>query len=132
MYIQNANTRKQLDINNIYYVSRSEIKQERTPPQNLNIHEIALNLSPIGLLFSWIIFFLVLRKIRTFLDDKMVFTVKSVHQVPCKNCRFYSNNHYLKCAVQPSIVLTDEAKDCSEYSAKNDKLSGKQFFKQRD
>lgn len=132
MYIHNTNEKKTLELNKIYYVSRSEIKQEQTQPQGLNIHEIALSLSPIGLLFSWIIFFLVLRKVRTFLDNKMVFTVKSVHQVPCKNCRFYSNNHYLKCAVQPSMVMTDEAKNCCEYSPKNDKLSGKQFFKQRD
>ncbi|MBD2447086.1 hypothetical protein H6G76_07885 [Nostoc sp. FACHB-152] len=130
--LSNANQKKIQEINNIYYVSRSEIKQEKTQPQGLNTHEIALNLSPIALLSSWIIFFLVLRKVRTFLDNKMVFTVKTVHQVPCKNCRFYSNNHYLKCAVQPSIVMTDEAKNCSEYSPKNEKLTGKQFFKQRD
>jgi hypothetical protein len=130
--LSDANQKKTQEINNIYFESRSEIKEEKSQPQNLNVHEIALNLSPIGLLAGWVIFFLVLRKIRRILDNKMVFTVKTVHQVPCKNCRFYSNNHYLKCAVQPSIVMTDEAKNCSEYSPKNDKLSGKQFFKHRD
>ncbi|BAY17325.1 hypothetical protein NIES2109_13460 [Nostoc sp. HK-01] len=122
---------KTIEINNSY-LSRGEVQQEKTQPQGLNIPSATLYLSPIGLLFSWIIFFLVLRKIQRFLDNKMVFSVKRLHQVPCKNCRFYSNNHYLKCAVQPSIVLTDEAKNCSEFSAKQDKLSEKQFFHRRD
>ncbi|AFY42339.1 hypothetical protein [Nostoc sp. PCC 7107] len=122
---------KTREINNPY-LSRSEVQQEKIQPQGLNIPSATLYLSPIGLLFSWIIFFLVLRKIQRFLDNKMVFSVKGLHQVPCKNCRFYSNNHYLKCAVQPSIVLTDEAKNCSEFSAKQDKLSQKQFFHRRD
>lgn len=30
----------------------------------------------------------------------------------CIQCRFYNNNHYLKCAVRPSIVLTKEAQKC--------------------
>lgn len=132
MYIHNNNLNKTREINDIYYVNRSEIKQDRTQNPSVNIHEVALNLSPIGLIFSWVVFFIVLRKLRTFIDNKMVFTVNSVHQLPCKNCRFYSNNHYLKCAVQPSIVMTDEAKNCSEYSPKSDKLTGKQFFKQRE
>ncbi|MBE9208638.1 hypothetical protein IQ244_19265 [Nostoc sp. LEGE 06077] len=122
---------KAIEVNNSY-LNRGEVKQETTPPQGLNIPAATLYLSPIGLLFSWIFFFLVLRKIQRFLDNKMVFSVKSLHQVPCKNCRFYSNNHYLKCAVQPSIVLTDEAKNCSEFSSKQDNLSEKKFFHRRD
>ena len=36
-------------------------------------------------------------------------------QVPCKNCRFFSSNFYLKCAVRPTDALTDRATDCSDY-----------------
>ncbi|MBU7584369.1 MAG: hypothetical protein KAF91_15880 [Nostoc sp. TH1S01] len=127
----NTEVKKTIQINNSY-LTRSEVQSQKTQPQSVNFPSAALYLSPLGLLFSWIIFFLVLRKIQRFLDNKMVFSVKSLHQVPCKNCRFYSNNHYLKCAVQPSIVLTDEAKNCSEFCAKKDKLSEKQFFQRRD
>ncbi|MCC5636805.1 hypothetical protein LC593_13210 [Nostoc sp. CHAB 5844] len=123
--------KKPIEVNNSY-LSSSEIQHQKTQPQGLNIPAATLYLSPIGLFFSWIIFFLVLRKIQRVIDNKMVFSVKSLHQVPCKNCRFYSNNHYLKCAVQPSIVMTDEAKNCSEFSDKKDKLSEKQFFRRRD
>lgn len=42
-------------------------------------------------------------------------TVRTFQQVPCKNCRFFSNNAYIKCAVQPSIVLTKQAMGCSDY-----------------
>ncbi|GAX38516.1 hypothetical protein [Nodularia sp. NIES-3585] len=112
-----------------FQVNRSEVKQEQMQPDGLDVHDVALTLSPIALLFSWVLFFLILQKIRTFLDNKMVFSVQGLHKVPCKNCRFYSNNHYLKCAVQPSLVLTEEAKDCPEYLPKNGKISPKNFFK---
>ncbi|MBE9199045.1 MULTISPECIES: hypothetical protein [unclassified Nodularia (in: cyanobacteria)] len=114
---------------NFSQVTRSEVKQEQIPPDGLDFNDIALTLSPIVLLFSWVLFFLILQKIRTFLDNKMVFSVKGLHKVPCKNCRFYSNNHYLKCAVQPSIVLTEEAQDCSEYSPRNGKFTPSNLFK---
>jgi hypothetical protein len=34
---------------------------------------------------------------------------------PCYNCRFFSENFYLKCAVHPCTVLTAEASECSDY-----------------
>ncbi|WP_413200045.1 hypothetical protein [Nostoc piscinale] len=123
--------KKTIEINNSY-LSRSDHQAEKTQPQDFNIPDAALYLSPVGLLFSWVIFFLILRKIKRFLDNKMVFSVNTLHQVPCKNCRFYANNHYLKCAVQPSIVLTDEAKNCTEFSDKKDKSPEKPFFPRID
>jgi hypothetical protein len=110
-------------------VIQSEIRSEPTQQDSLDVSDIALTLSPIALIFSWVVFFLILQKIRTVLDHKMVFSIKSLHQVPCRNCRFYSNNHYLKCAVEPSLVLTEQAKDCSEYAPKNGKFPPKNPFK---
>ncbi|WP_414563991.1 MULTISPECIES: hypothetical protein [unclassified Anabaena] len=110
-------------------VIQSEIRSQPTQQDSLDVSDIALTLSPIALIFSWVVFFLILQKIRTVLDHKMVFSIKSLHQVPCRNCRFYSNNHYLKCAVEPSLVLTEQAKDCSEYAPKNGKFSPKNPLK---
>jgi hypothetical protein len=110
-------------------VTHNEIKNNQPQANNFEIPNLAISLTPIGLVFSWVIFFLILRKIRSLLEDKMVVTVKGSHQLPCRNCRFYTNNHYLKCAVQPSIVMTEEAKNCSEYSPKNEKLSPKDILK---
>jgi hypothetical protein len=129
MSIEPILLKKVAESQNLSQATHSEIKEDQMSPDNLDISDLALTLSPIALLFSWIIFFLLLQRIRTILDNKMVFTVKGLHKVPCKNCRFYSNNHYLKCAVQPSIVMTEEAKDCSEYSPKNSKFSPKTMFK---
>lgn len=39
---------------------------------------------------------------------------------PCSNCRFFSQNAYLKCAVHPSIALTKQAIDCSNFWALDD------------
>ena len=34
---------------------------------------------------------------------------------PCSKCRYFNDNSYLKCAVQPEKVMTKEAKDCQDY-----------------
>jgi hypothetical protein len=46
-------------------------------------------------------------------------TLNYFKQVPCRNCRFFKDNHYLNCAVHPSIVLTKEALNCSDYCSNN-------------
>ncbi|QSJ14763.1 hypothetical protein JYQ62_23060 [Nostoc sp. UHCC 0702] len=100
----------------IHQIIQSEVKQDQGQIHSLNVPDIVVSLTPVGLLCSWIIFFLILGKVRTTLDNKIVFRIDPLHKVPCKKCQFYSNNNYLKCAVQPSMVLTEEAKNCSEYS----------------
>lgn len=45
-------------------------------------------------------------------------TLNCFHQLPCRNCRFFTNNHHLYCTVHPSIVLTEQALDCSDYCLK--------------
>ena len=42
---------------------------------------------------------------------------KQMHKIPCTNCRFFTNNYSLKCAVNPCIANTEEAIDCSDYQA---------------
>ncbi|BAT51322.1 unknown protein [Nostoc sp. NIES-3756] len=109
-------------------VTHTETQQPKTQPNNINLPDIAISLSPLGLVFSWVIFFVILRKVRSVIENKMVFTVKGSHHLPCKNCQFYSHNHYLKCAVQPCVVMTEEAKNCSEYLPKKDSFDSKHFF----
>jgi hypothetical protein len=112
----------------LHQVIPSEAKNEQAQTHELTIPDIAISLSPVGFLIGWVVFSLMLRKIQAFLDYKMVFPIKKLHSFPCKNCRFYSNNHYLKCAVNPSSVLTEEAKNCSEYSPNNKKNSSQNPF----
>lgn len=39
----------------------------------------------------------------------------ALNQVPCMNCHFFCMNQHLKCAVNPSWVLTKKAIDCLDY-----------------
>jgi hypothetical protein len=38
-----------------------------------------------------------------------------MHQIPCSNCKFFTDNYTLKCAVNPSIALTEAAIHCPDY-----------------
>ncbi|MEH2294583.1 hypothetical protein [Nostoc sp.] len=51
-------------------------------------------------------------------DKDEIVSIKHFQQHPCKNCQFFNNNHYLKCAVNPANVLTKEALNCSDYRIK--------------
>lgn len=42
-----------------------------------------------------------------------------LQRVPCMNCHFYTMNPHLKCAVNPSVVLTKQAIDCPDYRPRN-------------
>ncbi len=40
---------------------------------------------------------------------------RQMHQVPCSNCVFFTNNHRLKCTVHPNIANSESAIDCRDY-----------------
>lgn len=42
-------------------------------------------------------------------------SMQSSQKIPCHNCRYFNSNPYLKCAVNPSTVLSDKAIECAEY-----------------
>ena len=89
----------------------------------VHIPEIAISLGGyIGFVMAWVVFFMMLSKLRTVVDNKMVFKINNLPKLPCQNCQFFSTNNYLKCAVQPSMVMTEEAINCSDYSPKNAKF----------
>lgn len=46
-----------------------------------------------------------------------------VSQLPCTNCKYFKNNPYLKCAVQPDKVLRAEATECPDYSSNDEVMS---------
>ncbi|WP_260446885.1 hypothetical protein [Nostoc sp. 2RC] len=112
---------------NLDQIIHNEAKKEQPPTNQLTIPDIAISLSPLGFIIGWVVFLVVLQKIRSFLDQKMVFPTNTSHKVPCKNCRFYSNNNYIKCAVKPCIVLTEEAMNCPEYSPIHKRFGSKKF-----
>jgi|GEM_PF-4700861 len=46
-------------------------------------------------------------------------------KIPCHTCQYFSNSSHLKCAVHPTLVLSKDAIDCSDYQKdENPKLLG--------
>ncbi|TAE61839.1 MAG: hypothetical protein EAZ76_14690 [Nostocales cyanobacterium] len=128
MYIKEISP-KNLDSNpTLNYLTPSENQHEYITHEKVDISDLAIALTPLSFVFIWAIILLIFQKIRSNLDHKMYFSIHSLNQVPCKNCQFFANNHYLKCAVKPDIVLTEEAINCSEYCPKKNKFSSNKFF----
>ena len=40
-----------------------------------------------------------------------------VRSHPCGNCRYFTNGDFLKCAVNPTAVLTEDARSCHDFAA---------------
>lgn len=45
--------------------------------------------------------------------------VKRLHQIPCANCRFFTDDFRLKCTLHPIDALTEEAINCSDFYPKH-------------
>jgi hypothetical protein len=120
MYIEQVLGNTFMTDNTNLSIRQGAVQQEKVQVQyhNIQIPDLALSLAPLGFIFVWAIFLLLFHKIRTNTDDKVCVKNKILQKVPCKKCQFFANNHYLKCAVKPDTVLTEEAIDCSEYVPK--------------
>ncbi len=129
MYVEQILQQKVAAEKSFHQLTHGQIRQEYVAQQEgINISDLAIALTPLSFVFIWAIFLFILRKIRSHADNKIAFSINSLHQVPCKNCRFYSNNHYLKCAVNPDLVLTEEAVNCSEYCPRKGKFPSNNSF----
>lgn len=47
--------------------------------------------------------------------------LKTLHQIPCSRCRFATNDHRLKCTVNPYDAETEAAIYCRDFEPKSDK-----------
>jgi hypothetical protein len=86
-----------------------------------NIPEISassLYIIPTTFFAFWLLYLIASTDLLKFAKHKFSM-IKHLEQVPCKNCRYFTNNPYLRCAVNPAIVLTSEAVNCSEYCPMN-------------
>jgi hypothetical protein len=70
--------------------------------------------APVYSIFAWS-FILLLIKSLWFLLRDTTSHVHQLHQIPCSHCRFFTDNHQLKCTVHPTIAMTESATDCSDY-----------------
>lgn len=131
MYIEQVLGNTLMDDNTNLSIAQGAVQQEKVQVQyhNIQIPDLALSLAPLGFIFVWAIFLILFHKIRTNTDDKVCVKSKILQKVPCKKCQFFVNNHYLKCAVKPDTVLTEDAIDCPEYVPKKASFSPKNLFR---
>jgi hypothetical protein len=134
-----------LEINNMYtdeYLAQSVIQKshsetenwsqtfskESTPPSNTPIisdtpsnQELWLFPTGLAIVASFFVTTLIvvwlkrLQHWKTLNDSPTPRDTDCFHQTACYRCKFFNNNPYLKCAINPSTVLTAEAKNCPDY-----------------
>lgn len=38
-----------------------------------------------------------------------------MHKIPCADCRYFTNDHRLKCPIHPKIALSESAIGCNDF-----------------
>ena len=73
-------------------------------------------LVPLCFVLAWSLLFILFSTLFSAIRDTTA-RAKQMHQIPCSNCQFFTNDHRLKCTVQPSVANTEKAIDCPDYSS---------------
>lgn len=81
---------------------------------SLLIHGIQPFLIPICCVLAWTVIILVFVNLWTAIKDTLQ-TAQKMHQIPCHNCQFFTNNYRLKCTVNPHTANTEAAIGCQDY-----------------
>lgn len=102
-------------------------KPDLTRPEGAITPDEALFFIPFCSMIFLAIFILKLLNVWKVTRAKII-ALNCFHQLPCQNCRFFTNNHYLYCTVHPSIVLTEQALDCSDYCPLSENLESSRFY----
>jgi len=94
-----------------------------TKPLDGDIHFVAVFLAHIAFIIVWGTFVFIIsyacKAVQDVVQNKdEIVSTKHLQQHPCKSCQFFNNNSYLKCAVNPTTALTEEALNCSDYRIK--------------
>ncbi|MDZ7960280.1 MAG: hypothetical protein RMY34_20760 [Aulosira sp. DedQUE10] len=68
-------------------------------------------------LCAWIIMILLLWSICLTLK-KGINYVQKLHQIPCHNCEYFTNDYRLKCTVHPKKACSEQAFGCLDFEPK--------------
>lgn len=104
-------------------ISRSEtqtiaIKSDGAKQNIINTPDGVIFFCFLGFGAIWLIIFLIFPRLRKLAKDRTG-TIKLSDPVPCRNCRYFADSPYLKCAVHPHTALTQGAIDCPDYCIKS-------------
>lgn len=88
----------------------------------LLIHLLQPYLVPICFCITWGLITLLFLTIWSAIKESMA-TAKRLHQIPCANCQFSTNDYRLKCTVHPSMAHTESAINCLDYCSKYNQVT---------
>lgn len=49
--------------------------------------------------------------------------IKNLHQIPCANCVYFTNNYCLKCTLHPTEAMSENAIACRDFQPQSDYTS---------
>jgi hypothetical protein len=75
-------------------------------------------LVPICFVLAWSLVAITLWQLVAITRDGMK-RAQVMHQIPCAECRYFTNSPFLKCPLHPTIALSEAAIDCSDYETNN-------------
>lgn len=101
----------------IAQVSTREISPSIPPSIEVTPTQVGLAMIPVAFVVTLAFIFFKQVKDRKNLYIELV-NLKRFSSIPCRKCQFFDNNQQLPCAVQPAVVLSEEAINCSDYAPK--------------
>lgn len=99
---------------------KSKVKSQNLNPRDVFrllyplVQAIQPLLVPLCFIFAWGTVILCGWTLWSALRDATA-RARQMHEIPCPSCRFFTNDHRLKCTVQPRIANTESAIDCPDY-----------------
>ena len=100
---------------NFNQVTLSEAKLPEAKPDALTLSDGGMLWVSIVFILGWMLFFVRVLGMQVLVQKEIDDLLKLVDKVPCKSCHFFATNPYINCAVHPSIVLTKQASNCTDY-----------------
>lgn len=68
----------------------------------------------LGIFFGWGFLACLGLSLWSFVRETVQVT-QHLHQIPCAQCQFFTNNSVLKCTVHPTTALSEQAIHCPDF-----------------
>lgn len=98
--------------------SSSQISPNIPASTEVTSVQTGLAIIPVAFVITLAFIFIKQIKYRKNLYTQVV-SFKRFSTIPCRKCQFFDNNQHLPCAVQPVLVLSEEALNCGDYAPKS-------------
>ena len=69
---------------------------------------------PLCLITAWVFILMLASSVIGMIVD-VIRKSKKMHEIPCSNCQYFTNDYRLKCPVNPFQANTESAINCKDY-----------------